>query len=119
MALMVNDRLEVPLQIPALEAVESRPSEPVEADLGGLLNLWDTVLTSPVTDYPVFGVERVDNTEKTSLLIIGDSFLFVSHQNLPLHCLAHQIPGLQAWFQPIRKYVNLPLPHEGWFYAYR
>jgi SGNH hydrolase-like domain, acetyltransferase AlgX len=76
LAPLVNNQLKVPLQIPTLDRIESRPSEPVEADLGGILNLWDSDFTSPVTDYPVFAVQSTEITEKPSLLIIGDSFLF-------------------------------------------
>ena len=76
LAFLMNDKLRVPLQIPPLDHVESRPSEPVEADLGGVLNLWEKSLTSPVTDYPVFAIQSTVNLEKPSLLIVGDSFLF-------------------------------------------
>ncbi len=76
LAPLVNHQLRVPLQIPPLDHIESRPSEPVEADLGGVLNLWDNALTSPVTDYPVFAIDPTANSEKPSILIVGDSFLF-------------------------------------------
>jgi hypothetical protein len=76
LAPLVNDKLRIQLQIPSLEQIESRPSEPVEADLGGVLNLWERALTSPVTDYPVFAIQPTANSEKPSILIIGDSFLF-------------------------------------------
>ena len=75
-ASLVKDRLRVPLQIPPLEGIVSRQSEPVEADLGGLINLWDKELTSPETDYPVFTLPPATPVKKPSLLIIGDSFLF-------------------------------------------
>ena len=101
MAPMVNDQLRVPLQIPTLEDVESRPSEPVEADLGGLLNLWDTALTSPVTDYPVFDISLADNTEKPSLLIIGDSFLFTLIDIVERASLSREV---DAWYYFKRHY---------------
>jgi hypothetical protein len=76
LAPLVKDHLRVPLRIPPLERIESRPSEPVEADLGSVLNLWDNAFASPLTDYPVFAAPPAADTEKPSILIIGDSFLF-------------------------------------------
>lgn len=76
LASVVNDKLRVPLQLPPLDHVESRTSEPVEADLGGVLNLWERSLTSPETDYPVFALPPTTNSEKPSILLVGDSFLF-------------------------------------------
>ena len=76
LASRVKDQIRVPLQIPPLEDIETRTSEPVEADLGGMLNLWGNTFTTPATDYPVFAAPPAANMEKPSILIIGDSFLF-------------------------------------------
>jgi hypothetical protein len=73
---LVEDRLRVPLRIPPLEKIELRPSEPGEADLGRVLNLWDNSFASPPTDYPVFASPPTSEKKKPSILIIGDSFLF-------------------------------------------
>lgn len=76
LASLVNEQIKVPLQIQSLQQVESRSSEPIEADLGKLLNLWDPVFTSRETDYPVFAPHPLQGYEKPSILIVGDSFLF-------------------------------------------
>lgn len=100
-AALVEDHLRVPLHFPALEQIERRPSEPVDADLGGLLNFWDTAFTSPVTDYPVFDIPLTENTEKPSLLIIGDSFLFTLVDTVERAGLAREV---DAWYYCKRHY---------------
>ncbi|PIE55877.1 MAG: hypothetical protein CSA34_06955 [Desulfobulbus propionicus] len=77
LAALLNTQMSQPVRLPPLKAVERRRAEPVEADLGRLLNLWDPVFISRATDYPVFHPQKSqDHREKPSFLIIGDSFLF-------------------------------------------
>ena len=92
---LLKEQLKVPLQIPPLEQVVSRPSDYIEADLGGLLNLWDPALTSPVTDYPVFTDLKTENRKKPTLLIVGDSFMFTL---LDIIAKAGFITDTDAWF---------------------
>ena len=72
----VEGQVRPPLQIPFLAGVEKHPSDEIDADLGTLLNLWDTSLSSPKTCYPVFEFERDLQNQTPAILIIGDSFLF-------------------------------------------
>jgi hypothetical protein len=70
-----NKQLSVPLRLPELKEVVRQPSDGVDADLGGLLNIWDRSLSRPKTDYPVFS-GREHFSPKPSILVVGDSFMF-------------------------------------------
>ncbi len=94
LAPLVNERINVPLQVPPLLRVESRPSELVEADLGGLLNIWDSAFSAPVTDYPLF-VDVLEKREKPSILIVGDSFLFTLIGTVETAALSTDV---DAWY---------------------
>lgn len=102
---LVQEHLRVPLQIPALEAVESRPSEPVEADLGRLLNLWNPALTFPKTDYPRFAALPTTTSQKPSLLIVGDSFLFTLVDIVERAALATDV---DAWYY-FKRHFSYPV----------
>lgn len=71
----IQEQVSPTLQIPSLAGIEKRSSDAIDADLGGLLNLWDTTFTSPVTYYPVFKQQQ-ERKEKPAILLVGDSFLF-------------------------------------------
>jgi hypothetical protein len=73
----VEGRFQPPLQLPYLSDIVRRPSDEIDADLGALLNLWDSSLSSPMTYYPVFNLqEGKQQAKKPSVLLVGDSFLF-------------------------------------------
>ena len=117
LAPLVNDHIRVPLQIPALKRVESRTSELIEADLASLLNFWETALTSPLTDYPVFVDTPIAKTDKPSVLIVGDSFMFTLVDTV---AKARLTTDLDVWYYFKRHFkypaqgdhINLDAPIE-------
>lgn len=92
---LVGNQLRVPLRGLDIDRVETRPSEPEEADLAVLLNLWRSSLTDPVTDYPVFEKQQQTKHEKPSVLAVGDSYLFTL---LDIARQANLATEVDAWY---------------------
>lgn len=109
LASRVNEQIKVPLRIPPVKQVESRPSEPLEADLGRLLNLWNPVFTSRKTDYPVFAPQPVQGSKKPSILIIGDSFLFTL---IDIVAQGEISTDVDAWYY-FKRHFNYPAQGGG------
>lgn len=77
-----------------ISGVERKPSEPVEADLAFLLNIWYSTIIKRPTDYPIFNIATTGQ-KKPSILLVGDSFLFTIADIL---IRAEQSLDVDAWY---------------------
>jgi len=112
MVISLNPRMaRAKMPLPVIQHVELDRPRGADADLGGLINIWNSHATEAPTPYPQFEVAAAKGTTLPAILIVGSSFVWTLIDQMNQADLYERIDFLYYY----RRQVTYPGPTEAPF----